>query len=60
MKRFVYQNAYEFLTQGVIFCVQFNEDHSRLASASDDRSVRIWDLPLDWQEMKLADILVIM
>ena len=35
--------------QGVIFGMNFNDDLSQLVSVSDDRSVRIWDIPADWK-----------
>ena len=31
--------------QGVVFGIAFSEDRSRVGTVSDDRSVRIWELP---------------
>ena len=38
--------------QGVIFSLGLNEDLSRLVSVSDDRTIRLWNLPLDWRTLE--------
>jgi WD40 repeat protein len=35
--------------QGVIFSIKFNDDRSQIVSGSDDRTIRLWNLPLDWE-----------
>ena len=35
----------------MINSVKMNEDISRLVSASDDRSVRVWSVPSGWKRM---------
>ena len=40
------------VAQGVIFSVRISDCGSRVVSVSDDRTVRLWDLPLDWKSME--------
>lgn len=40
------------LLQGVIFSVRVCASGSRLVSVSDDRTVRVWDLPHGWKSME--------
>lgn len=35
---------------GVIFGIRFSPDYKRVCSVSDDRTVRVWSLPLGWEE----------
>ena len=39
----------QVMSQGVIFGVQFSEDCRQVVTVSDDRSIRIWSLPADWE-----------
>ncbi len=38
--------------QGVIFSIKFNDDRSQIVSGSDDRTIRLWNLPPDWESSK--------
>ena len=33
----------------MIFSVKVNSEQSKLISASDDRTVRVWGIPADWK-----------
>ena len=37
--------------QGVIFSVRFSCDETQLVSASDDRTIRVWNLPSHWKTL---------
>ena len=44
-------NVNTCILQGVIFSIRMDADGSRVVSVSDDRTVRVWDLPPDWKSM---------
>lgn len=33
----------------MIFSIKFNGDRSQIVSGSDDRTIRVWNLPPDWE-----------